>query len=133
MTGARGRGVALRAAPVAPLALLTALATGCQTVAVEGPARMSGAPSALCLTQLTAFASGTSKRNVTLTEQAFAQSDQLLLERPLIRGADGRLLDGRSMDRPEVYRLVRKGNACSVIHANSGARSELPSCNCTSQ
>jgi hypothetical protein len=118
-------------------ALLAAALAGCQATQAqapqaqaEKPARMTGTPSSACLTQLTAFASSATKRTVTLTEQAFAQSDQLLLERPLIRGPDGRPLDGRSMERPSSVRLVRAGALCSVIHENSATRTELPDCRC---
>jgi hypothetical protein len=112
------------------LAAGVCLLAACQSVNLEEPARLNGVPSSACLTQLTRFASESSKRPVTLNEQAFAQSDRLLLERPLIRGADGRPLDGRSMERPEVFRLVRSASVCGVIHENTGRRAELAACDC---
>jgi hypothetical protein len=104
--------------------------TGCQSVNLEEPARLGGAPTAACLTQLTEFASTATRRPVSLTAEAFARSDTLLLERPLIRGADGRPLDGRSPERPEAFKLVRNAGVCSVIHQNSGSRVQLPACSC---
>jgi hypothetical protein len=94
---------------------------------------MSAAPSANCIQQMQTFASAQTGRSVTLTEKAFTDSNTLLLERPIIRGPDGRPLDGRSMDRPEVFMLVQqggKGGQCAMVHERSGARQVLSGCTC---
>jgi hypothetical protein len=119
----------LRAGAFVLLPLL--LTTACQTLAVEERAIMQGAPSADCITQLTTFASDAAKRKVTLTEQVFSRSDRMLLDRLTIRTLDGQPLQGRSSERPASFRLVRKADACIVIHENSRAlRTELPACKC---
>jgi hypothetical protein len=113
------------------IAFLLAPLAACQSVSLQEPARLSSPPSQACIAQLSTFASQTAKRPVTLTDQAFAQSDQLLLERPNLRGPDGKLLDGRSLERPESFRLARKAGVCTVTHANSGQRADLSACTCT--
>jgi hypothetical protein len=111
--------------------VMAACQSGMQQAPASIPARMSGTPSDACLTQLTAFASQVTQRSVTLTQQAFAQSSQLLLERPPLRGPDGKLLDGRSLERPEALHLLKQAGTCAVLHEGSNQRAALPACACT--
>jgi hypothetical protein len=96
------------------------------------PARFATAPSSACIEQMQAFAGQQTGRGVTLTDKAFADSDVLLLERPILRGPDGRPLDGRSMERPEVFKLVQQAGQCVMVHERTGARQVLQGCNCVS-
>jgi hypothetical protein len=117
----------------APLLLPLLLLTACQNLnlAQEEPAKMQGTPSAECLTQLTTFANDATGRSVTLTEQVFSRSDRMLLDKLMIRGRDGQLIDGRSSERPASFRLLSKAGSCIVTHENSRAkRTTLPACNC---
>jgi hypothetical protein len=114
----------------AALAMLLSMgaASGC---ASAGPASMPAAPTPACIEQMAAFASRQSGRPVTLTEQAFRGSDMLLLEQRVIRGADGRPLDGRMMGRPEAFRLLRDElGRCVMRHERTGATEVLTACAC---
>lgn len=97
--------------------------------AASVPAKLLN-PGPACLADLQAFAERATGMSVVLTGASFAQSDELRLERPVIRGADGRPLDGRSLGRPEVFKLVRRGQSCVAMHANSSLEDPLPACNC---
>jgi hypothetical protein len=111
------------------LGMAAALAA-CQTMpAAETPARLT-APGAACIAQMAEFAGAQTGRPVTLTDRAFADSDVLLLERPLLRGPDGRPLDGRSLDRPQAFHLLKNGERCVMRHDASGARKVLDACTC---
>jgi hypothetical protein len=117
---------------IAPLAIALVCATqpGCQTFgAASYPARLIE-PTPACLDELRQFAEASTGREVSVTSASFAQDDELLLERRLLRGPDGRLLDGRSMDRPELLRLVRRNNACIAIHPKSEIKRALNRCQC---
>lgn len=119
----------LRRGVLAALAVFATL-PGCQTFgASPQPARLL-APSQACLDELRQFAEEATGRQVTITTASFAQSDELLLERAMHRGADGRPLDGRSMDRPELLRLLRRNDACIVIHPKSEIKRALNRCQC---
>lgn len=105
-----------------PLACLAAAAllAGCQSVSLEEPARLD-APSSACLMQLTAFASNTMGRPVTLNQQVLADSDTMRFE---LAAA------GNTPARTEVFKLKREPGICRVMHQNTGRRAELPACSC---
>jgi hypothetical protein len=96
------------------------LLAGCQSVSLEEPARLD-APSGACLTQLTAFASDTMRRPVTLNQQVLADSDTMRFELPA---------SGNMPARTEVFKLKREPGICRVVHQNTGRRAELPGCSC---
>jgi len=115
------------------ICLLAAALTACQVHGLAGaqtPAKLV-APTPQCLSDVQAFATQATGRSVQLTQAAFATSDELLLERRLIRDAHGRPLDGSSRDRPEGFQLQLRGDACVVIHPRSGTERVLTPCNCT--
>jgi hypothetical protein len=95
------------------------------------PARLT-IPSPGCLEQLAQFASKVTGRKVTLGSLgSFADTDQLVLEPPGPRAADGRPIAGRTGDA-EVFQLQQAPDAvCSVLHVGSGARASLGACTCT--
>lgn len=105
-----------RAAPAAGVTLLAACSWwgGPAVGAAAVPARWVS-PTASCIQQAADFASQQTGRKVSLTDAAFTRSDRLLLEPALHRGADGRPLDGRSLGRPEAFRLVLDGGRCVML------------------
>jgi hypothetical protein len=70
--------------------------------------------------------------SVTIAEDALIQDGVLLIERTPARDASGQRLDGRSLEKPEQFRLVRHADLCVLVHARSGARSVLERTKCVS-
>ena len=83
-----------------------------------------------CRTEVTEFVSAELNGHVVLVPETFTASDRLLISRMTRRGPDGRLLDGRSLEMPEAFRLTRVGMACTIAHVRTGRRSDLPACQC---
>lgn len=116
-----------RTAPMAGAALLAACSWwgGAVVGAAAAPARWVS-PTASCIQQAADFASQQTGRKVALTDMAFTRSDRLLLEPTLHRGADGRPLDGRSLGRPEAFRLVLDGGRCVMLPEDAPAGRRVP-------
>ena len=112
------------------LAALTVFASGCQHSVAAMPAHLEPAPSAACLAEMTEFASRQTGRQVTLTTGAFGNNHTLLLEPPLLRGPDGRPLDGRNRGLPEAFVLLTHEGRCDMIHERTAARHVLRACAC---
>lgn len=74
---------------------------------------------------LTAVTSALNVANVTLADDALTKTSTLTIERTRLRDASGRQLSGRDLDKPEVFRLVKNGANCVLIHQGSGKRFEL--------
>lgn len=117
------------------LVLLTGI-SACQsssavTAPTDRPARLR-APGPACLDALTAFAVQATGRPVSrLSAAAFAQAGTLWLESGQIRDAQGRLLDGASLHRPQALHLTQNAaGRCVVTHAESGQQAPLPGCTC---
>lgn len=67
---------------------------------------------------------------VTLAADALTDSSTLVLER--LRPTSRESLEGesRSLDRPEHFQLVTQGEACILVHEESGARHMLADTRC---
>lgn len=105
----------------------------CVSVAAGGaaPARWSS-PSAACLAEAEAFAAAVTGRRVSLSDTAFGQGAELVLEPVMPRDAHGRPLDGRRRDvTSETFRLALRAQACVMTHPASGRSASLPACRCT--
>jgi hypothetical protein len=67
---------------------------------------------------------------VTLAEDALLHDSWLTVERYRPRDANGRLLNGRILERPEQFQLVKDAEQCVLVQASSGRRKVLPSFDC---
>lgn len=103
----------------------------CQTVAppAHAPALLSE-PDAACHAELEKTIGAALGAPVTLQENAFRKVSYLSLERRQARDEMGRLRDGLSLDKPELFTLVRGGNECLIGRASSPERTRLHSCSC---
>jgi hypothetical protein len=111
--------------------VLTIFCAQCRTPGSrEVPARFPRQADDTCRTELTEFVSAEVHGHVELMPETFTDSDRLLISRVTRRGPDGRLLDGRSLEMPEEFRLTRAGMACTIVHLRTGRRAELPACQC---
>lgn len=103
----------------------------CRTVgAREVPARFPRSADENCRTEVAEFVATELNGHVVLVPETFTDSDRLLISRVMPRGPDGRLLDGRSLEVPEEFRLTRVGIGCTVAHVRTGRRVTLPACQC---
>ena len=59
---------------------------------------------------------------VLLADSALTQSPVLSIERAQARDTLGRPLSGRELGQPEVFRLLRSGGQCLLVHERSGRR-----------
>jgi hypothetical protein len=67
---------------------------------------------------------------VALADDAFTREDWLTVERTRIVDAQGRRVDGRVLDAPERFRLVRNRSQCVLIREANQARYELTAARC---
>lgn len=68
--------------------------------------------------------------SVSLADDALTASDTLLIERKRLRDASGRQMIGRDVGYPDVFKLVKSGDQCILIHESSKKRSVLESSRC---
>lgn len=67
---------------------------------------------------------------VLLADSALTQSPTLSIERAPARDTLGRPLTGRELDQPEIFRLLRSGRQCLLVHERSGRRFALATSAC---
>lgn len=67
---------------------------------------------------------------VTLADDALTRESTLTIERQTARHASGRRIDAREVERPELFRLVKRGSECVLIHERTQTRTVLPSTRC---
>lgn len=72
--------------------------------------------------------------DVTLADDALTRSSTLWVERAAVRDTSGRQLEGRSLERPEKFSLVRTTDQCVLVHERTGRKYPLvrTRCNVTS-
>lgn len=124
-TGSQG------SAAVAGMLVAASGMVACAHPAASGgvPARWVAPVDAACIAQAEAFASQASGRQVTLGPAAFARASRLVLERGVVRDAQGRPLDGRERPQaPEVFDLLLRDGACVMRHEASGREAVLAAC-----
>lgn len=68
--------------------------------------------------------------DLTLADDALTRESTLLIERKPAHDPTGRRLNGRELDRPEQFLLVRTTTGCVLIHQNTGLRHPLPKVKC---
>jgi hypothetical protein len=68
-------------------------------------------------------------REITLADDALTSSSILTLEHALPDNAQRRAATGREVERPEVFRLLKVGYRCVLVH-DSGARTVLTQVSC---
>ena len=100
------------------------------TAALEVPARFSTEADDACRAQLTEAIASELNAHVVLGPETLTEGDRLLISRVTRRGPDGRLLDGRSLETPEEFRLKLADGTCSIVHSRTGHRAALPACRC---
>ena len=107
------------------------LLAGCQSTANSELPAVIAKPSAEAIAELertiTAALGGTP---VSLAAGVFAQSSLLTLEHQSRQSPEGRLATGRTMEKPEQFRLVRVGTRCELLRVKTGERFALRETKC---
>lgn len=67
---------------------------------------------------------------VTLADDALTSSSTLVVERVQPRDPSGRPFGGRELSLPERFRLVKRGDACLLVHEGSGRELVLEDTRC---
>ena len=68
--------------------------------------------------------------NVMLADDALTTTSSLFIERTARRDAGGRQINGRELGRPDLFRLVKQGDDCILVHDNNDARRRLGAVSC---
>jgi hypothetical protein len=70
---------------------------------------------------------------VRLADDALTTSPVFAVEHVQPRDAQGRPLNGRELGRPELFRLLRSGSQCVLLHEGSGQRFILATATCAAR
>ena len=120
----------MRGALVVATSLLSGL-VGCQSTAKGELPAVIAEPSPAATAELeqtiTAALGGTP---VSLNSGVFTQSSLLTLERQIRRTPEGRLATGRTMEKPEQFRLIRVGTRCELLRVKTDERFALRETKC---
>lgn len=117
------RGASLAAAAFAVLACTTLTAAE-QPALIELPTPESKAELTRVLGE--AFPG----RSVTIADDALTRDSVLLIERRAIKGLEGSPASGRSLEMPEVFRLVLRDRRCELIRSSDQRRWALSETSC---
>ncbi len=67
---------------------------------------------------------------VTLAGDALTRESSLSIERATQRDSSGRRIEARETSRPELFRLVKHGDDCVLIHERTQSRTTLHATRC---
>jgi hypothetical protein len=73
------------------------------------------------------------RTSVTLAEDALTHESTLIIEPVRLRDPKGNIAQGREMRMPELFRLVKSGHRCILIHERTGQRIELANTKCAAK
>ena len=71
--------------------------------------------------------------NITLADDALTTSSTLSFEPGAPRGINAPPANGRLLGRPEVFRLLRDGPQCVLVHERTGLRWMLLDTECAAE
>jgi hypothetical protein len=115
----------MRAAGYVAVLLLTACASPASSL--EAAAVLAQADTTTRATLSAAVSEMLQGAQVTLAEDALLHDSWLTVERYRPRAANGQLLNGRILERPEQFQLIKEAERCVLVQASSGRRKVLPS------
>ena len=120
-----------------PKALMVGLVfalVGCQTLATDGDvaARITK-PTDASRAALQNAVNQALDANVTLASDALTDTSVLTIERNPPRSMENLPAQGRNMDRPMQFRLVRNGGDCILIYTYDDSRRKLANTSCATE
>ena len=69
-------------------------------------------------------------KSVLVAAESLTKSSYLPFDRVKLRDQSGLMMQGLETEKPQVFKLVMKGNACWLLHLNSDKRELLVSVQC---
>lgn len=113
----------------------TALMAGaCQTTATPVPAVLSETSPEVTAALGTAASKALNGVDVTLAPDVLTTSSTLVLETKIPQTLDGNrytgLLNDRARPAPDVFKLMKTGNTCYLLHEESGKKMPLGNMKC---
>jgi hypothetical protein len=69
-------------------------------------------------------------KSVLLSAESLTKSSYLPFDRVKLRDQNGLILQGLETEKPQVLKLVMKGNTCWLLHLNTNKRELLLSAQC---
>ena len=69
-------------------------------------------------------------KSVLVAAESLTKSSYLPFDRVKLRDQSGLMMQGLETEKPQVFKLVMKGNACWLLHLNSDKRDLLVSVQC---
>lgn len=69
-------------------------------------------------------------KSVLLSAEDLTKSSYLPFDRVKIRDQNGLIMQGLETEKPQVFKLVKKGDSCWLLHLNTGSRSLLLKAQC---
>jgi hypothetical protein len=70
---------------------------------------------------------------VSLNSSVFSQSNLLTLDHQYRQSSEGRMATGRTMEKPEQFRLIRVGTRCELLRVKTGDRLALRETKCQAE
>ena len=70
---------------------------------------------------------------VSLNSTVFSQSNLLTLDHQYRQSPEGRMATGRTMEKPEQFRLIRVGTRCELLRVKTGDRLTLRETQCQAE
>jgi hypothetical protein len=115
-----------------PALLATAIFASCTTLAAKGDvAALVVNPSAATRAELMSLISkALDGAPVTLADDAFTRDSTVIIERARITNAQGLRLQGRELQPPAHFKLVKSGRRCVLVQEETGKRSSLRTTRC---
>lgn len=116
--------------PAAVAGAVFALAA-CASLAQPEGAALRVAPDEASQAELVKVVSGALGRtSVAIAADALTRDSLLVIEPVPARDATGQRLGGRDFGRPEHFRLLSRGEDCTLLHEQTGQRYELRASRC---
>ncbi len=107
------------------------ITTGCHTPTVSpSVAALLISANAQCHMQIEQAVSASLKAPIALDQAIFTTDAKLFIEHARPRDADGHLRDGRSLERPRVFRLLQQRQHCLLKDDASAQIFPLNECDC---
>ncbi len=108
--------------------------TGCQTLATDDDvaARITN-PTADSRAALQEAVNDALDTDVMLADDALTDTSVLTIERNPPRSMENLPAQGRNMDGPMQFRLVKNGDDCVLIYTNDDSRRKLANTRCTAE
>jgi hypothetical protein len=105
----------------------------CQVLPVQAdvPAKLVNTTAQARAQLATAVAQMLGVPSVALADNALTDTNTLIIEKTRPRDASGQQISGRDFGKPEIFKLVKRGDICVLIHERTASRITLNEASCT--